>query len=243
MKYEFWKDWKRKTKLEEEAIEVVKKGKKILLTRIPKQEIVSIYLKGSLARRELTKRSDIDFVVILRNSKFISRLKKIEGDYERKFALELEVRGYTLQELKTGKRIKNISSTTPPYRFVKHLQNFKLIYGKDLKNSKLFKRSDKRDLITLVKHFKKSFLPMYEKKKIGFSDIVKQIFWLTENEQRLEGKDPPNNWKKLAKSIKNKDYIIHDALKYRLKPTKDKKERARFIKKLEMYLTKLNKEL
>ncbi len=55
MKTDFWKDWKRKTKLEEAAITSIKAGKKILLSNLPKDKIVAIYVKGSFVMRELNK--------------------------------------------------------------------------------------------------------------------------------------------------------------------------------------------
>ena len=74
-----------------------------------------------------------------------------------------------------------------------------------------------------------------------FDVISKQVFWLVEYEQRWIGKNPPHNWRKLAKSIKDENHIIHDTLRYRLKLTKDKKERAKFIRKLRRYVSEMEK--
>tara|TARA_Y100000031_G_scaffold146200_1_gene179717 strand:- start:209 stop:493 length:285 start_codon:yes stop_codon:yes gene_type:complete len=87
------------------------------------------------------------------------------------------------------------------------------------------------------------FLPNYKKKKMKFSEVVKQVFWLVEFEQRSLGKTVPHSWGLLTKSIKNKNHIIHDTLKYRLKPTKDKKLRSQYLKKLKKYLRDLDKEV
>ena len=41
--------------------------------------------------------------------------------------------------------------------------------------------------------------------------------------------------------IKNKNHIIHDALRLRKRPTNDKTERAKFIRKLNQYLSELER--
>jgi predicted nucleotidyltransferase len=68
-KCEFWKDWKKKTKLEKSAIESLKIAKKIILSEIPKEKIVAIYVKGSFVRREMDEKSDVDTAIILKESK------------------------------------------------------------------------------------------------------------------------------------------------------------------------------
>lgn len=240
MTSQFYNSWKKKTKLEEGGIKSLKSAKKIILENIPKKEIIAIYVKGSFVRREMNKKSDIDTVTILKTSKYLPKLKKLEKKYRTKFKPQLQIAGYSLWELKTGKKSKikkKISASTS--RFVKHLPHHKLIYGKLLNINELNEGDDKNALKGMVGAFRKYFLPGYKNKKMGFSEIAKQVFWLVENEQKTKGKNPPHNWKKLAKSIKNKNHIIHDTLKLRLKPTKDKRKRNAFIKKLEEYLKDL----
>ena len=65
MKKEFWRDWKRKTQQEIEAINSLKKLKKIILREIPKEKIVAIYVKGSFIRREMNEDSDVDVFIII----------------------------------------------------------------------------------------------------------------------------------------------------------------------------------
>ncbi len=240
VKYEFWKEWKRKTKLEEAAIKSLKSAKKIILKNISKKEIVSIYAKGSFVRREMNKKSDIDTVTILKTSKFLPKLKKLDEKYKDKFKPEIQIVGYSLWELRTGKRTKwRSKNTASSGRFVKHLNGYKVIYGKPLKPEQFFTRSDKEDLKRMIGAFRELFFPSYKKKEFSFSEITKQVFWLVENEQKLRGKNPPHHWRKLANSIKDKNHVIHDAFRFRLKPTKDKKERGKFIGKLKKYLNRL----
>lgn len=239
--FEFWKDWKNVIPLEKKAIKEVKFAKKIILKNILKKEIVSIYVKGSLTHRQLTKKSDVDVVIILKSKKYINKIKKLKELYKNKFKLELEIGAYTLGELKTGKRIKNFISKTPPHRFVEHLKALKLIYGKELNQKEFFIQPGELALKEMINMFNRKFLPWYYQKKIGFSDITKQVFWLTYDEQKAQNKNPSYEWKKLENSIKDKNHIVHEALRLRLNPTKDKKIREKFIIKLKKHLNNLQK--
>lgn len=245
MKYEFWKDWKRKTKLEESAIKSLKAGKEILLSNLPKDKIVSIYVKGSFVRRELNKNSDVDIMVIVKKSKDLDKLEKLNNKFSKQFQPNLNISGYSTWELKTGRRCKTKSrkglNRPHPIKLIVLLPEHKLIYGKPIDKNKLIKRAPKEDVEGMIESFEKVLLPTYRKKIIDFDFLVKQVLWITYDEQRVKTKNPPIEWRKLAKSIKNKKHIVHDALKYRLKPTKDKKLRKAFITKLKKHLKQLEK--
>ena len=47
----------------------------------------------------------------------------------------------------------------------------------------------------------------------------------------------------VAKSIKDKRHIVHETLKLRLRPTKDKKVRKEFLKNLKIYIKSLEKAI
>jgi predicted nucleotidyltransferase len=238
---EFWEDWKRKTKIEEAGINSVKSAKKIILENIPKEEIISIYVKGSFARREMNKKSDIDTTTILKSSKYTKKLRQLTKKYGNSFKPEIQFSTYCLWELKTGKKSKSHKGSPSPARILKHIPHYKIIYGNPLDIEKLFKGDDIKIFSSMTNFFKERFIPDYENKKFGFSEIVKQVFWLVENEQRAKGKNPPHHWGKLEKSIKDPNHIVHDTLKFRLHPTKDKKEREKYISKLKKYLEKNDK--
>jgi len=244
MKKEFWKDWKRKTKLEEAAIVSLKKALNILLKNLPKKEIVAIYVKGSFVRREMTKKSDVDTVTILKESKYLKNLRKLEEKYRSKYYPQIEFSGYSIWELKHNKRAASGKKVrASPSRAVQHLDNYKLLYGKQLRKEDFASGTDIGHLKSMIKVFHNLFLPGLKEKKFGFSDIIKQVFWLIENEQRVRGNNAEHSFKKLVKSIKDKDHIVHDAYRLRLKPTKDKKIRAQFISKLKRYLKELENML
>src|SRR3989344_1048356 len=219
--YEFWKNWKRKTKLEKAAIKSVKAAQGLILKNIPKKQIVSIYAKGSFVRREMNKNSDVDTVTIVKESKLLKKLMKLEEEYRNKYKPQIQFSGYSLWELKHNKRVasgKKLKAN--PSRAIQHLDNYRLFYGKKLKKENFYQDSPETHLRRIIFVFRNIFIPGYKEKKFGFSEIAKQVFWLVENEQTYLGKNPPHSWKKLAKTIKDKNHIIHDTLKYRLKPTK-----------------------
>ncbi len=240
--YEFWKDWKRKTKLEESAIKSIKIAKKLILNEIPKEQIVAIYAKGSFVRREMNSESDVDTITILKESKFLKKLQILEEKYRDKYRPQLQFSGYSFWELKYNKKTscgKKLRAS--PSRAVQHLEYYKLFYGKNLRKEDFHQGPPKGHLRGMIYAFKEIFLPGYKEKKFSFSELAKQVFWLVENEQIWKGRNPPHHWKKLTKSIKDKNHIINEALKYRLNPTKDKIERVRFIRKLNKYLSELEK--
>jgi len=237
--YQFWKSWKRITLREKAAINSVGIAKKLIFKEIPKSKIIAIYVKGSLARRELTKTSDVDFVVILKDEKFLAKLLSLAKKYDA-YRPIISVGGCSIQELESGKssRLRGEGHMNPA-RVVSQLGYFKIIYGKKLDTNKLSHVNDKTLLKHLVGAFDKMFLPAYEQKKMGFSEIIKCVFWLVEGEEKVRGHNPPISWKKLEKSIKDKNHIIHETLKYRNKKTKDLFLRKRYINKLKNYLGRL----
>jgi predicted nucleotidyltransferase len=241
---EFWKDWENITEFEKKAIKSLIKAKKIILDNVPREELISIYVKGSFPRREMNERSDVDLVPILKSTKTLLKLKKLSNKYCKNIKPKPQLSGYSIWELKRGKRsvAKGLTGNRAgTSRILKHFPHYKLIYGKTIDVSNFPRRSHEHDLRSMVSVFKSLFLPMYKGKELGFEDIVKQVLWLCENEMRFLGKSTPHNWKALDRSIKEKTHIVHQTYKYRLKKPKDKKIRRQYIKRLENYLDKLEK--
>jgi len=251
MKYEFWKDWKRITKLEKSAIESLKEGKKLILNNIPKNQIIAIYSKGSLPRRELDKHSDVDLVVITKFTNTLRKIGELHKRYSRTLKPEVGFGGYSLWELRTGKRsnAKGLKkSRTGISRVLKHFERYKLIYGKPIDITNFPTRSHRHDLEVMIPFFRERFILSYQEKTrggegMGFREILKQVFWLIENEQRYLGNPTPNSWKGLNKSIKDPDHIMHLTYHYRQHPTKDKKFRTEYMRRLNSYLRQLEKKL
>lgn len=238
----FWKKWKKLNKQEKAAINVLLELKRFVLKNIPQEKIISIYVGGSLIRREMTPKSDVDLWVIttdMKAQKIITRLaKQAHGKFKPKSGLS----GYALWELRTGKHSKQITKKrSGPRRFVKYMPNYHLIYGKKLKQADFKINTDLRDLQIMIKVFNKMFLPWFKKKEISFQCLLKQTFWLADLEFKTRGMHPPHSWKELCKIARN-DHIVHTAMKLRLIRPKDARTQNSFIVKLKKYLATLKKE-
>jgi predicted nucleotidyltransferase len=238
--YEFWSDWKRLNKLEKGGIISIKAGKKLILECVPKEEILAIYVKGSFIRREMNKYSDVDLVVILRRIKSYDRLKRISKKNKNSLEIPFQVLGYSLWELRNDKKAKQMDAHKMiPSRTVEHLEHYKLIYGNRISKEKLNSGDHKERLRRMIKVFQERHLPSYIKKNMSFHELLKQVFWLAENEQKFIGKKVPHGFKKIAKSIKDKDHIIQFTKKLYFSKSKSKEDKILFIKKLRLYLKKL----
>ncbi len=240
MKKEFWRDWKKRNKIEETAIKSIKKAEHILFESIPKRNIYAIYIKGSFVRREMNNESDVDIVPITYDNKTLEKIKKLE---ETKGYLykPAELLPHSLKEFEKGKRHLQYKSPKGPVDLtLRNLHRYKLIYGRQVDTTKYPIRSDLEFLKGFIKAFKTTFIPMYNESKFDFSQLMKQIFFLVEREERVKGNEPLYSWRKFAQSIKDKNHIIHDALQYRLHPTKNQKMRAKLLTKLQHYLKTLS---
>jgi predicted nucleotidyltransferase len=217
----------------------IEKAKNLILEIIPNNEIVSIYIKGSFVQDELRPDSDVDVVVILKSEEYLPAIYKITEDYGSSANPPFQIVAYTMKELETGEKASNrIKNTTAVSRFVKHLNFLPLIYG-IRPEGQLFSRTDLKDLTINIRNFRERFIPEYKEGKFKFKEIVKQVFWLVEGEQRLKGLKPGYSWRGLADSTKDENDIICLAIKYRNKDEISKKEELDFMKKLEEYLTNL----
>ncbi len=237
---EFWRDWKHKTKIEEQAIKSIKKAKNVLFSNIPRDKIYAIYIKGSFVRREMNEKSDVDIVPVATDNIALEKIRKLQrtkGDLYK----PSELLPHSLQEFKQGKRYKKDKLKGNVDGALRNLNRYKLIYGKPIDTQQYRMRSDLEFLQDFIKAFKTTFIPMYKTKKFGFAGLMKQVFWLVEREERVKGNDAPSSWKELARSIKNKDHMIHDAIRYRMHPTKDTKARRQLLAKIQRYVKTLSK--
>jgi predicted nucleotidyltransferase len=214
----------------------LRKAKELILQTIPNEEIISIYIKGSYVQDELTSNSDVDLVVILKTEKYLPVIYELTDKFGITTIPSFQIVSYTLNELLTGERATNrTKNITPVSSFVKHMDMLPLIYGSK-PSGKLFTRTNEKDFSTHISAFKNSFLPEYYAGKFKFDELIKQVFWLVEREQRTLGRNPEYSWQKLADSIEDKNHIIHSALKLRRQTNITQEEKDLFIEKLNSYL-------
>ena len=241
-KKEFWREWKNKTPLEQRAIKSIRKAKRILFTKISKEEIHSIYLKGSFVRREMKEKSDVDFVPIVYDNKTLNPILKLQGE-QKKELKPTELLPLSLWELKNRKRYHARKEKGPKGApSIDEFVRFRLIWGKGLKVCDFPARRPEDRLRGLIKAWKTIFIPLYEKEVFTFDQIIKQVFWLAEYEQMVKGKPHTHSWKSLVASVKEKSHPVHDAWKLRSNPAKDKRTHSRFISKMKSHLKRLEKQ-
>ena len=234
----FWTSWKRKSDVEKRAIQAVLRAQKILLERVPENKLVAIYIKGSFVRREMLPTSDIDIVPIVNDNRYLNKIITLDKE-KRHLYSPAELLPLSLWELKNRQRYPNRNEKGPKGApSIDQFSTHKLIWGEELDPAKYPSRTKSGRLKGLLGAFKNTFLPLYEQKQLGFNELVKQVFWLTDLEQHILGKNPPHNWKKLAEtSLKN--HIVRDAWKLRNSKNIMPQEKNRFLNKLRRYIKNL----
>lgn len=242
---EFWKSWKDKTPLELKAIKSIKAAEKILTENIPKDQLLSIYVMGSFVRREMNKKSDVDFLVVIKDNKYLPKIQSITYKFGHTYDPRLSIAGYSLWELKTGKKYKFKSARKLdkpfPIKVAPMLPGCMLIYGKPINAKMLIQRTPQGDVEGMISSFRETLFPAYERGVIGFDFLVKQVFWIAYDEQRALGKKPPFEWRKLNSFVKDKNHIVHEAMNLRLNPPKSNKTKEEFLVRLKKYLKNMEK--
>jgi hypothetical protein len=239
--YDFWDSWKNKTEIENKAIVSIKKARNLIIKVIPGNVLVAIYIKGSFARREMKKGSDVDMVPIVTENKYEDAVFSVNSS-------EIEpvvIVPLSLWELEHNE-LWSKSDHTPdlrakPDRFLKKLSEYKLIYGNPLDPLKFFIREDKHALEEEIKIIQDGYIPAYESGRIEFSSLLKEVFWLVELEQNFKGKKVKHSFEGILMAVDDKDHIVHEAFKFRTGEYKIDKEKKAFIFKLKKYLSSLKK--
>lgn len=236
---DFWRNYKNKSEIEKNAVSSINRTIKFLFDNIPKNKIISIYIKGTFVTREMNEKSDVDIVPILKDDKTLKKLQLVRNE-NKEILKPAELLPISLTELKNNKNAKHRGPLKgKPDTFLRDLEHYKLVYG--IKLNKLDYPMRKAD--QMFKHevetIKNQSIPLYKKGEYGFQQLIKQVFWMVHHEKRLLGKNPPRTWKGLNSFVKDKKNIIHRAYYFRMHPTKDKRKRNAFILFLERYLKKI----
>jgi len=128
-----------------------------------------------------------------------------------------------------------------PDRFLKKLNEYKLIYGNPLDPAKFLIREDKHALEEEIKRVRDGYIPAYESRKIDFSPLLKEVFWLVELEQNAKGNKVGHSFEGIVGAVNDKNHIIHDAFKFRTGKYKTEADKKAFIIKLKKYLSDLER--
>ncbi|MEN9390143.1 MAG: polymerase beta, Nucleotidyltransferase [Candidatus Parcubacteria bacterium] len=220
-----------------EVQSVIEVAQRHLLERVPKSEILAVYLKGSQAHGMTNANSDIDLVVILKSDEYFSVVYDIRKEVGPTTQPPFSYSAYTLDELRTGKFLPNRPPISGVSRFVKHLDALPLVYG-ERPPEPLFRRSDEKDLEINIRNFHTIFFPAYDAKTISFSELVKQVLWLAEAEARVRGANVAHSWRGAVAALPDA-HIAHEALKYRVSGDPILEKQEEFLEKLKAHLSTL----
>ena len=237
----FYNNWKNKSKQELQAIKSIEKAIKIIFKKVPKKEIVSIFVRGSFVRREMIKNSDVDIIVALKTGAGVKIVKKIQKFHGH----EIEPSNFTvfsIRELKLGKRFSYSQHQWRPDNFLMNIDEFRLLYGENINFAGLPQRKPLERLLSFIKSLKFGFIPMYNEDKVNFDYLLKQVMWLVQREILVRENRIPFTTKELDKAFKNKNHIIHETVRLRNKGKLDPKTINNYFKKLNNYMDKLKKE-
>lgn len=239
VEYNFWDEWRNKTQIEEKAIEKVKTARQKVIDVIPKNALVAIYIKGSFTRREMKEGSDVDMVPIVTENRY-------EGDVFSVNSPEIDpvcVVPLSLWELKNNQLCTEGEHSpdlrAKPDRFLKKLGDCKLIYGTPLNVTEFLIREDKQALQEAIRVIREGYIRAYESRKIEFSSLLKEVFWLVELEQNVRRINVVHSFEGISQSVKDKSHIVHEAFKFRTGIYKTDTDKKIFIAKLKQYLLDL----
>ncbi len=236
----FWRNWRRVSQIERRAIQGIKNAQNTLFQYISKSKLVALYIKGSFVRREMLATSDVDMVPIVNDNKYINKI--LDLDKEKKHLYRpAELLPLSLWELQHRKRYPARHEQGPKGNpSIDEFSTYKLIWGKELDTTKYPVRTPIGRFKGLLGAFNTTFLPLYAQKQFAFCSLIKQVFWLTRFEQHLQGKIPPDTWKKLARATPKK-HIVHDAWELRNSKKITQQQKDRFLTKLKVHLKKMKK--
>lgn len=206
--------------------EIINKAKKLILEKIPKDQLISIYIFGSYVREDFREGSDIDLRVIVKESKYIPNVRKL-NDITKHFKPEVGVAVYSIWEMKHHKRSKlNKTLGMAPGRWLRYLNHYKKIYGETLK-SEDYKIKSVEDHLRGMEHaFIEIFIPRY--KEFGFQGFIKQVLWLENLKYEQKTEKNIYSFKELAKHSK----LAKEAYKHRQNKTKNEKIKQAFVEKV-----------
>ncbi len=185
--------------------------------------LFAVYLKGTYLMKEMHSKSDIDLVVIFKESAR-SAFNKIRGH---EVFGNVSISGYSLEELRSG---QSITSEMNPKTFMNNAKHFKLIKGNSVLNKGFPEKSDKEVYEDHKEYLKNTFLPKYLDKKHSLSDLCKQVLWLSFNELKVKGLNPKYSYKSIY-DLLELSHIGRKAYKIRLGESQED-----FVEELISYL-------
>lgn len=237
---DFWTTWRNKTPIERQAIHAVEQAREFIIQSLPATKLIAIYIKGSFARREMKKGSDVDMVPIVRLDRDAGAVWAVNDEKIH----PVVVVPLSLAELRDNK-LHSRPSHKPdlrarPDRFISKLKDCKLIFGQPLNSEKFPGRNEKTTFHDEIEVIKNGYIPAFQKHRISFDPLLKEVFWLVEMEQHMKGISLPHSFARIAASIPDPNHIIHLAYRIRKNGASHNEQRV-FVAQLKKYLENLSK--
>lgn len=186
--------------------------------------VFAIYLKGSYLMKEMLPKSDIDLVVIFKES-LRDTFNKIKGH---EVLGPVSISGYSLDELKSGKKVGDSQS---PKTFMNLVKHYKLLQGTSVLDKNFPSKSLEDTYVDHKKFLTDVFIPGFLEGKYAKQDLYKQVLWLAYNELVAANKNPPYSYKEVN-DLLPKDHIARRAYKLRFSGNDEK-----FLEDLISYLS------
>ena len=240
MKNDFWRSWKNKTEIEKKAIKSVERAREIIVNSVPKSKLVAIYIKGSFVRREMKEGSDVDIVPVVTENKYENAVFGTNIPEVHPPCMIVPLSLWEFKHNKLFTKAENKPDTrAKPDRFLKRLKYFKLIWGRPLSLKGFKIRNDKKAIDDHLKYMLEVLIPRYENKNASLKWIIKEFFWLTENELELKGIKVKHSFKGIANAVKDKEHPIKEAYEFRIKSIHNPKKGRKFVERLKENLKEM----
>jgi hypothetical protein len=233
---DFWDKWPNITAIEKRAITATTKARSKVISSTPSGELVAIYIKGSFIRREMNDQSDVDMVPIVKHTAAEGKVFSVnDDDIYPVMVVPLSIEELKRNELMT-KSGQSIDLRAKPDRFLRMINECRLIFGEPLAPSDYPIRSDLQSYRDEVEIIKNGYIPLFLDGQIDFSPLLKEFFWMTEMELAVQGIKTPHTFTGIATGAP-KDHLIHEALRLRQNDHLNKATEKTFVNKLLEYIS------
>lgn len=233
--FEFWNTWNNISEIEKMAIVSTKLAKEMVINSVPNDALVAIYIKGSFTRREMNEKSDVDMVPIVTKNKYEGAVFEVNGsEIKPVTVVPLSLEEFKANELAT-KSSQSVDLRAKPDRFLRMIDECRLIYGKPINPKEYPIRTDQQAYQDELKIIKNGYVPLFLNGEIDFDPLLKEFFWMTEMELSSKGIKVPHTFTGIACGS-DKNHLIQEALLLRQQGKLSKSDEIQFAHKLQNWL-------
>ncbi|MBU0460548.1 MAG: nucleotidyltransferase domain-containing protein [Nanoarchaeota archaeon] len=236
----FWRFWFWKTKQEKKYIKACLEAYNKRFGISP-DKILSVYVGGSFARRELVDKSDIDFFIIIKNDEDLAKLIKLRNKELLIDEIEMCIHIYSLGELESQEfkapRVKGRKG--PPREVLADLTECEFLGGTPLDLHGIAEiPPDDEMLRSTLRKAKGMLIKQRGEVQWWLKGIAKHMFLVVHFEARvrLNQKFHFHRKKLLRRFGRENDHIIHLCDAVMKNPESFVLKKDEFVKKVKEYL-------